>query len=74
MRNVPVKDAFIWDTSSGVPFFGGGPTTDSLVYGAALQSIEYFSDQDIIETGADEDYEKKDDTMTGLLLNLTYKF
>ena len=48
--------------------------TDSLVYGAGIQAIEYFSDMAITETGTDDGYKKKDDITTGLLVSLTYKF
>ena len=49
-------------------------TTDSFVFGAGLQRIEYFSDDAVIEDGGDEDYEKKDDITLGLLLSASYKF
>lgn len=48
-------------------------TSDSWVYGAALQSISYFSGGE--EAGAgDSGYKRKDDSTTGLLLSLTRKF
>ena len=48
--------------------------TNSIVYGAALQSIEYFSDDNVAETGSDEGYKKKEGSNTGVLLSMTYKF
>ena len=48
--------------------------TDSLVYGLGLQSISYFSDETVEETGVDEGYRKKNDFTTGVLASLTYKF
>ena len=47
--------------------------TDKFVYGAALQSIKYFSDDNITESSSD-DYDRKNEISTGALLSLTYKF
>ena len=48
-------------------------TTDKFVYGAALQAIEYFSNDNITESSSD-DYERENDISAGALLSLTYKF
>ena len=57
--------------SGGILFYK--KITDKFVYGAALQSIKYFSDDNITETGSD-DYKRKNELSTGALLSLTYKF
>ena len=49
-------------------------TTDSFVFGVGVQSVEYFSDDTIVEVGADENYKRKNDMTTGLLLSAAYKF
>ena len=47
--------------------------TDSFVYGGALQMIEYFFTENV-ESSLDKGYKRKDDTVLGILLSLTYKF
>ena len=49
-------------------------TTDSMVYGLGLQSLDYFADDAIIETNKEEGYERKSQVVTGVLASLTYKF
>lgn len=49
-------------------------TTDSLVYGLALQAITYFSDDIVADSFGTEGYERKNSTSTGLLGSITYKF
>ena len=71
LSEIGLAAGIISNGSGGALFYK--KTTDKFVYGAALQAIEYFSDNNITESSGDE-YERKNQFSTGALLSLTYKF